>query len=194
MIGSDHLTIEEITMDQLTAALLASIPGIIVAFLSYYLTVYNNARQVRQFRANARRLIVLEIAANLKALQAFWQALQALDKEPQGKNAEQHLAELASNGLLAYTPPSWSATHWERFPADAIGAFSANELDVIDAHYRGMPQVVELFTKLVTLAPDEKDILNKDRFWFNRFADWRSTIYTRLNDQVNALLKAPSVG
>lgn len=173
--------------------MIASIPGVVVALLSYYLGVINEARRARQLRQNTRRLIALEMAANTASLGSFWKTINALDTENQGQGAERHLAGIAGNGLLSYTAPRWTSTHWDHLSSGSAGSFSRQELEAIDAHYRGLPQIIDLFEKLIALTSDEREQLNRDRFWYNRFAGWRVGIFERLTAQVNAILTGASI-
>lgn len=137
-----------------------------------------------------RAVLALEVASNRGALEGFCRTLDALDKERKPPGTEEHLASMAFGGLLSYTLPNWSVVRWERLPPQAYAALTAGELAALDAIYRDLRGIADLYARLVTLTPQEMEELGKDRFWYNRYAGWRSGIYARLAQVVARVLAA----
>lgn len=150
-------------------------------------------RETARLSANARMLVQLEVASNRDALGAFWDTLNGLDKE-QKPSAEEHLAGMAYGGMLGYTLPEWSFVRWERFPPQAFGALRTKEVADLDVLYRELRAITEMYAKLVTFSPEERDELNHDRFWYNRFAGWRAPAFERLAQVVGHALSAQPLG
>src|SRR5260370_18432019 len=61
--------------------LAASLPGILVALLTFWLTTRRENAQARQGRVNARALLALEMEDNAGALRQFWEQIHRLDAE-----------------------------------------------------------------------------------------------------------------
>jgi hypothetical protein len=171
----------------------ATLPGVLVALISDYLSSRREVRETARLSANARMLVQLEVASNRDALRAFWDTINGLDKE-QKPTAEEHLAGMANGGMLGYTLPEWSFVRWERFPPQAFGALRTKAVAELDVLYRELRAITEMYAKLVTFSPEERDELNHDRFWYNRFAGWRAPAFERLAQVVGHALSAQPLG
>lgn len=174
------------------ALIVASVPGILVALVSHYLTLRREDQLARRLIANARMLLGLEVERNRAALDAFWRGMNDLDKERKEAGAEGHLAAMASGGLLGQTPPHWSYTRWERIAPQALATLSEQDIATIDQSYRDLRSLSDLFSQLVTLTPEERAELERDRFWFNRYAGWRVGTFERLAQVTHGVLAAPN--
>lgn len=171
----------------------ASLPGILVALFTYYLSLRHERQVVRQLIASARALLALEMEGNREALATFWRGLNVLDAEGHAPDeTEAHLAAMASAGLLMRTLPHWSFVRWERIPAQALATLDAKGIAEIDRIYRDLREVTDLYTQLITLIPEEREQLDRDRFWQNRYAGWRVGTFTRLRAVVERILAAHS--
>lgn len=169
---------------------IASIPGIIVAYLSQYLSQRHEEQNTRRLYASARRLLALEVENNRASLNSFWRTIDDLDNAHQ-QDMKQHLAALAANGLLGYTLPHWSFTRWQRLEPKTYAAFTEKEIVGIDQMNRALESITDLYTALVTLTPGDKAELAKNmdgRFWMNDFADWRVSTYEKLTAAVQQVL------
>jgi hypothetical protein len=171
-----------------TGVILASVPGVLVALLTYYLRILSEVRQKRQLAENAAALLSLELTRNQESLATFWREINALDKEGAAPGSEEHLAGMASGGLLARVLPHWSFVRWERMPSEALAALNTKALAQIDSIYSDLRVITDLYTQLVTLQPDEREELNKDRFWYNRFAWMHSGYFAQLTPIVERVL------
>jgi hypothetical protein len=171
-----------------TGVILASVPGVLVALLTYYLRILSEVRQRRQLAENAAALLSLELTRNQESLATFWREINALDKEGAAPGSEEHLAGMASGGLLARVLPHWSFVRWERMPSEALAALNTKALAQIDSIYSDLRVITDLYTQLVTLQPDEREELNKDRFWYNRFAWMHSGYFAQLTPIVERVL------
>jgi hypothetical protein len=171
-----------------TGVILASVPGVLVALLTYYLRILSEVRQKRQLAENAAALLSLELTRNQESLATFWREINALDKEGAAPGSEEHLAGMASGGLLARVLPHWSFVRWERMPSEALAALNTKALAQIDSIYSDLRVITDLYTQLVTLQPDAREELNKDRFWYNRFAWMHSGYFAQLTPIVERVL------
>jgi hypothetical protein len=171
-----------------TGVILASVPGVLVALLTYYLRILSEVRQKRQLAENAAALLSLELTRNQESLATFWREINALDKEGAAPGSEEHLAGMASGGLLARVLPHWSFVRWERMPSEALAALNTKALAQIESIYSDLRVITDLYTQLVTLQPDEREELNKDRFWYNRFACMHSGYFAQLTPIVERVL------
>jgi hypothetical protein len=168
--------------------ILASLPGVLVALLTYWLTVRHEAALAARGSANERTLLRLEMAHNHAALAAFWQGIQDLAKKKDPDIEYEGLAALASGGLLAQIAPKWSVRRWEHISAEALSRVGEKDLAEIDQTYRTLRTISDLFTQLITMTPEESALLDKDRFWPNRYADWRQGTFDRLSAAVASVL------
>ena len=177
------------------AALLASLPGVLVALLTYWLSIWRERRRLQQQQTNVRALLSLEVESNRAILRQFWDDINRLDKERDtpGRSAFEHLAGMAAGGLLVYARPTWSYVRWERFPSDALGGLGEAEAQAVDTMYRDLRAIGERYDKMLTIDPEERALLDKDRFWVNRFADGRVRAFEQLNQIVNHALATPSL-
>jgi hypothetical protein len=178
------------TQNIVLTVIVASIPGLLVAWLAHQLDVRRDLQRERRLSLNARSLIGLEIDANRSALTTFWTTINGLDRPDARQNATSHLAGMAENGLLSYALPDWSLTRWQGLAPVSMGVFTPAELQATDSIYRGLQAIADLYAKLITITSQEMEILNKDRFWVNRYADWRSDIFARLTAEVERVLKS----
>lgn len=177
--------------EALLTLIAASVPGVLIALLAHQLDLRRDVAEERRISQNARTLLSLEVAANRAALQSFWTTINALDIPDQRKKANDHLAAMTERGLLSYPLPEWDFARWETLSARAISAFTTAELVQIDALNRGIRSFSDLYKQIITLTPEETAQLNTDRFWVNRFADWRSGLFTRLTTLADATLRGP---
>ncbi|HLJ81336.1 MAG TPA: hypothetical protein VKT52_07625 [Ktedonobacterales bacterium] len=179
--------------ETIAAIFIASLPGIVVAFLTQYLAQRREDQNRRRLYASARRLLALEVENNRASLDAFWRTINDLDKEQQ-QDAKQHLAALAANGLVGYTLPHWSFSRWERMEAETYAAFEGKEIAGIDKMNRALESITDLYTALVTLTPEDKAEFMKNmdgRFWMNDFAFYRIATYEKIADAVQQVSGAP---
>jgi hypothetical protein len=193
------MAVQQSVIEGVAAVIAASVPGVLVALLSHYLTLRRENQVTRRLIANARTLLGLEMERNRAALDAFWRGMNDLDhgmgdldKDREADDAEGHLAGMAYGGLIRQTPPHWSFTRWERIAPQALATLSEQELAEIDQSYRDLRTVSDLFSQLVTFTPEERAILDKDHWWFNRYADWRMSTFQRLAQVTNQVLAAPN--
>lgn len=173
-----------------TGVILASIPGVLVALLTYYLRILGEVRQKRQLGDNAATLLSLELTRNQELLSKFWREINALDEKGAAAGSEEHLSGMAFGGLLTRVLPQWSFVRWERMPSEALAALNAKALMDIDSVYSDLHTITDLYTKMMALTPEEREELNKDRFWYNRFGYWRSIYLAQLTPIVERVLAA----
>jgi hypothetical protein len=173
---------------------IASIPGVLVAFVAQYLEQRRDDRNTRRIYVGARRLLAAEVDTNRNALEAFWLAINNLDAE-QHTDLKEHLTAMAEKGLLGYALPTWSFDRWRRLEAVTFPAFRDAELAGVDQINRGLESISALYRQLITLTPDEQQQVDEQssvrRFFPTYFADWRDLTFTRLTQAVNQVLDAP---
>jgi len=167
--------------DSVIALVVAAVPGIIVALFTNYLNVRREDAQARRLIANARVLLGMELENNRQALDTFWREINGMDKEGVAEAPQSHLAGMAAGGLLDYAVPRWSFTRWERIFPQVVATLEPKQVAEIDQIYRDLRAISELFEKLVTLTPEERQELDRDRFWYNRYAGWRGAMFERLS-------------
>ena len=173
--------------------ILASLPGIIVALLTYWLTIRHEAILATRAAGNELALLRFEYASNRAALAAFWQSVTDLANIPLPEHEEyEGLALLARNGLIGQppSPPRWSFTRWESISAPALSRLAEKDLAELDQTYRGLHTISDLYSKLVTFSPEERAILDRERFWPHWYRDMRQTTFDRLSTLVVATLAA----
>jgi hypothetical protein len=173
---------------QMLAFLIAFIPGVLIALLADTLSRRRDTQRERRVNENARALLALEVGANLGALTDFWQTINGLDTEPQGKSLEEHAAAMAQNGLLGYTAPRWSVTRWERLAPQTAGALDTRDIFSLTRTYTGLQEITDIYGMILAIPDDERAILDQDRFWYNRFAGNRIRFFERLQKQVTETL------
>jgi hypothetical protein len=172
------------------AFLVAAIPGIFIALLADRLDANREEKERQQKTANGRMLLVLEIKGNYDALNRFWHDINVLDKENK-PDLEQHLAAMAQNGFLAYALPEWSYVRWEEANPTWLAGLTAKEIAQIDQIYRDLKQIRTLYTRLVTISPQEQEMMSHGssaRFWYNTYANMRSGIFPLLDETVRRVL------
>ena len=172
---------------------IASLPGIVVAFLAQYLEQQREDRNTQRIYASARRLLALEVDNNRAALHTLWRAINDLDAAHHS-DLKEHLAAMAEGGLLGYPPPHWSFSRWQRLEAITYAALSEAEVMGVDQINRGLETISDLYTQLVTLTPEEKAQMESGstaRFWPSYYAGWRDLTFTTLTQTVNQTLDAP---
>jgi hypothetical protein len=174
-------------------ALLATLPGVLVALVSYWLTIVRERRERQEANANARLALSLEMRANRGALDAFWREINALDAEGKELASEEHLAGMAYGGVLRHRLPHWRSGRWEQFPAPAFGALTAKEVAMIDQVYRDLWTISDLYAEMLALEPDEREQLNPDRFWYNRYAGWKLVTWRLIVPAVERVLAAEAL-
>lgn len=182
--------------DGVIALVVAAVPGIIVAIFTNYLNVRREDAQARRLIANARVLLGMELENNRQALDTFWREINGMDKEGVAEAPQSHLAGMAAEGLLQYAAPRWSFTRWERIFPQVVATLEPKQVAEIDQTYRDLRAISEVFEKLVALTPEERAELDRDRFWYNRYADWRGTMFERLSALVTraSALRNPMAG
>lgn len=187
MVGSGDTTLQ----GEVLGFVAASLPGILVALFTYYLALRHERQITVRLIANALALLGLELEGNRSALDTFWRGLRALDTEEHSPDdTEHHLAAMAAGGLLGQTLPHWSFVRWERIPSEALGSLDAKGVAELDRIYRDLRDVTDLYTQLITLFPDERALLDRDRFWYNHYAGMRLSTFTRLRTVVERVLTA----
>ena len=174
----------------LLTLIVAAVPGVLIALLAHQLDLRRDAQEEQRISQNARMLLGLELEANRAVLNTFWATINGLDRPDARKNANGHLAGMAENGLLSYSLPEWGFNRWENLAPKSLASFTIGDLQMIDGMYRGLHAITDIYAKLVTITPDEMTELNKDRFWVNRYADWRNDLFTRLTTEAERVLRA----
>lgn len=174
-------------------AMVAALPGVIVALVSSLLVSVRQRSQVRMRRANARALIALEFDDNRLALDRFWKLINQLDPQWPGDDPLTHLTALAAHGLLAYSLPEWSYVRWNAFAPEYYGAFQPKELTELDQAYRDLRAVADTYAKLVTLTPQEQAAYAQDPQWAAHFAHARGATYLLLAQAVERVLAAQPI-
>jgi hypothetical protein len=173
---------------------IASLPGVVVAFLSQYLQERRENQNLARLYASARRLLALEVDNNRATLGSFWTTINGLDAE-QHQDTTEHLAAMLYSGLLDYQLPTWSFSRWERLEADTFAAFGEKELAGIDQMNRVLKSITELYSSLATLTAEDKAELSKNmggRFWGNDLARSRYPTYDKLAAAVQRVLGVPA--
>ncbi len=173
---------------------IASIPGVVVALLSQYLEQRREDQNNHRIYLSARGLLAAEVSSNRAALETFWRAINDLDSAAH-TDVKEHLTAMAENGLLGYPLPHWSLSRWQRLEAITFPGFTPAELTVIDQINRGLENITDIYTQLITLTPEEKAQIagggSVGRFWASYYAGWRDLTFTRLTQAVNQVLDAP---
>jgi hypothetical protein len=176
------------TTSDVTGIILAAIPGVLVALLAQALSQRADARQARRLETSARAMLALEVESNRETLSSFWRTINQLDADAKDTESVEHLAGMTYGGLLTYVAPSLSTVRWDHLAPEVYGAFTAKEILALDSFYRGLSGVSELYGRLVKLNAEERAELDKDRFWYNRFADWRIVTFKHLSQTATQTL------
>lgn len=176
----------------------ASIPGILVALLTYWLTTRRaNSERIRGSE-NARTLLAVEMDNNAESLRRYWDSIHRLDKSyAPGRplddaQLQEHLAAMVNSGWVgSYTLPKWSTTRWDRFPVTALGGIDDKQLAQIDAGYRDLRDLTSIYEKFMFVAPEERPYLESmnGRFWAQHFAEGRIDMYKRMDAQVQRVIQ-----
>jgi hypothetical protein len=172
---------------------IASIPGVVVALLSQYLEQRRENQNTSRIYRSARGLLAAEVNNNRAALETFWRTINDLDTAAH-TDLKEHLTAMAENGLLGYSLPHWNLARWQRLEAMTFAAFTEGELSAVDQINRSLETVVDIYTQLITLTPDEQSQMESGsvrRFWASYYAGWRDLTFTRLTQTVNQVLDAP---
>ncbi len=175
------------------SVVIASIPGIVVAFLSQYLAQRREIQNNRRIYVSARGLLATEVNNNRRTLETFWRTINGLDAAAH-TDLKEHLAAMAENGLLGYQMPHWSLARWQRLEAITFAAFAEDELSGVGEINRGLEGITDLDTQLITLTPEEKAQMESgsvNRFWPSYYAGWRDLTFTTLTQAINQVLDAP---
>ncbi len=176
----------------------ASLPGVIVALLTYWLTTRRANLDARRAGDNARALLALEMDNNADALRRYWDQIHRLDKTFVPGNPmtddqlKEHLAAMATAGWVGgYVLPKWSFVRWDGFPATALGGIDPKQLTEIDSAYRDLRALGDNYDKFMYISPEERTYLDTmgGRFWAQRFADARVEMYKRLDAQVQRVVQ-----
>ena len=176
------------TFDFITAVIIAVIPGIAIALFTQWLDDRRRNLLQAQEMNNGRTLLGLEIESNRASLAAFWQEINALDAEQsEGKRTDKHLAAMAEKGFLTYPLPHWNFTRWNHAQPIWLAALDGKEVVQIDQFYRDLQLIQDLYTRTITLTPEETEVL-KERFWANRFGGMRDLLFDRLAKVVERTL------
>ncbi|SRR5579875_505997 len=172
----------------------AAIPGVIVALIGQYAAYRADEAKYRRTILTGRRLVALELRANLTAFQDFWNAINNLDADHNTTDPQKHLEGMAYGGLLSQTPPHWSFARWETPDSETLAALSVDEVERLEQVYVDLRAFNDLFTTIVALSPEERNQINQGgsvgRFWGSYYADWRARPFAQLNQLANRILSA----
>ncbi|HLW03383.1 MAG TPA: hypothetical protein VKT82_32360 [Ktedonobacterales bacterium] len=169
---------------------LASVPGVLIALLAFALQIQRDNQLEMRASRNARQLLSLELESNRAALKAFWQEINALDTENAEIGSDEHLTAMTENGFLTYPLPHWNTTRWQPATPSWLNLLDEKEVELVDRIYRNLELISDMHTRMVTLTPQEQELLSSDRFWASRYASMRNRLYPRLVDLVNRTLTA----
>jgi hypothetical protein len=175
-------------------SLLAALSGVVVAIFTHALSLQRDAGKERRLLANARTLLALEVWSNRAALRAFWEPVNGLDAARHPAESVEHLAGMYENGLLTYTLPAWSFVRWEGIEPRTIAALTSSEVTKLDALYRTLRDVTDLYSQVVTVTSDDWTELRKNvggRFWTLDLARERLPLFIRLSAAVARTLEMP---
>lgn len=174
--------------------LIASASGVVVALVGQYFAYQREEFRFGQMTANGRRLVALELRANLAAFQSFWNEINDLDADHNTADPAKHLEGMAYGGLLARPAPRWSFARWESAEADTLTALTSQEVDRLEQLNIDLRQFNDLYTLLITLTPQEQTQISSggstQRFWGGYFANWRQRQFTQVTQLANHILSA----
>jgi hypothetical protein len=173
------------TLDGIIAILAASIPGILVAWFGSYLNRRENRAQIRILGHNARAQLRLEIDSNLRIVQAYQQALQAMDAS-HSHDKVTRLKTMIDNGLFQYALPPWSVVRWEQLPALALPQFSEKDILVVEQFYQELAEIRALHHHLVVVTTEEERELGATGDASLQIAGQKITLFARLEKVVMA--------
>jgi hypothetical protein len=169
---------------------LASVPGVLIALLAFVLQIQRDNQVEARISQNARQLLSLEIEGNRTALAAFWQEINDLDTEKAEITSDDHLTAITENGFLTHPLPHWNLTRWQPAQPGWLNVLDEKEVELIDRFYRGLELVADLHTRMVTLSPQEQELMAHDRFWAGRYTSMRNLLFPRWVDSVNRTVAA----
>ncbi len=174
--------------------LIASASGVLVALIGQYFAYQREEFRFGQMTANGRRLVVLELRANLEAFKSFWNEINDLDTDHNTADPAKHLEGMAYGGLLARPAPRWSFARWETAESDTLTALSSQEVERLEQVNIDLRQFNDLYTLMITLTPQEQTQISSggstQRFWGGYFANWRLRQFTQLTQLANRVLSA----
>lgn len=64
---------------------------------------------------------------------------------------------------------------------------------MIDQVYRDLRTISDLYAEMLTLEPDERERLNTDHFWYNRYAGWKLVTWRLIVPAVERVLAAETL-
>ncbi len=176
----------------LGSVVIAAVPGIIVALVGQYFSYRQEEARYQQMIANGRRLVFLELRANMAAFRGFWREINDLDAEHNTDDLTKHLEGMAYGGLLEHPAPRWSFARWESSESDTLAALNAKEVEQLEQINLDLRAFTDLYTRIITLSPQEQTQISSggssQRFWAGYFANWRQDQFTRLNQMANRIL------
>lgn len=180
--------------DVLGSVLVAAVPGILVALVGQYFAYRQEERRYRRMIDNGRRLVALELRANLDGFQSFWREINDLDAEHNTADPAKHLEGMAYGGLLGRPAPRWSFARWETTDADTLAALDATEVERLEQVNLDLRAFTDLYTEIITLSPQEQTQISSggssQRFWGGYFANWRQNQFKQLTQLANRILSA----
>ena len=141
---------------------IASLPGVVVAFLSQYLQERRENQNLARLYASARRLLALEVDNNRATLGRLLAPPSRSLTPSTMRTAPSIWRQCSTADLLGYELPNWSFSRWERLEADTFAAFGEKELAGIDQMNRALKSITELYSSLVTLTAEDKAELDQE--------------------------------
>jgi hypothetical protein len=169
---------------------LASVPGVLIALLAFVLQIRRDNQLEARASQNARQLLSLEVEGNRTALADFLKEINDLDTEQAEITSDDHLTAITENGFLTHPLPHWNLTRWQPAQPSWLNILDEKEVELIDRFYRGLELVADLHTRLVTLNPQEQEMMANDRFWASRYTSMRNLLFPRWVEVVNRTLTA----
>src|SRR5579863_5608422 len=176
------------------AIIVAAAPGVIVALVGQYFAYRQEERRYRRMIDNGRRLVALELRANLDGFQSFWREINDLDADHNTADLTKHLEGMAYGGLLGHPAPRWSFARWETTKADTLAALDTTEVERLEQVNLDLRAFADLFTAIITLSSQEVTQItsggSSQRFWGGYFANWRQLQFTQLTQLASRILSA----
>jgi hypothetical protein len=179
------------SLDGIIAILVASIPGILVAWFGSYLNVRENREQIRMLGRNARAQLRLEIDGNLNIVQTYQQELHALDTG-HSTESQTRMKDMINRGLFQTPLPPWSVVRWEQLPAVALPQFSPTEIEAVEKLYQALAQIRALYQHVVTFSSEQERELGTTDAANLRIAGQKITVFARLEKQVALIAQTPN--
>ncbi|HEY7349115.1 MAG TPA: hypothetical protein VH599_12450 [Ktedonobacterales bacterium] len=178
------------TIEFISNFFLAAVPGVLIALFVHQLEVRRYNQLEERANQNARKLLSLEIQSNRASLASFWQEINDLDTEKAEITSDEHLTAITEGGFLTYPLPHWNFTRWQPAQPSWLVIVSEKEVELVDRIYRNLELITDLHTRMVTLSPQEQELMAHDRFWASRYASMRNRLFPRLVEVVNQTLAA----